>query len=306
MRIVKKLLVLLGILAVGAGLAFWLRPVECFNGISYLREMATGVESRETTAEGMRVHCLAEGPANGPVVVLVHGLGGRAEDWLNLAPWLAKAGYRVYMPDLVGYGRSEKPKNFSYSVTDEAGVVVGFLDAMGLKQVDLGGWSMGGWVAQLVAGDHPERVKRLMLFDSVGLAVRPEWDTRLFTPSTLGELDELEALLMPHPKAIPGFVAQDILRVEARNGWVVRRALADMLTGQEVTNTILPELKMPVLLVWGGSDKIVPPEQAETMHKLIPQSELEVAPGCGHLAPEQCTGQVGPWVVGFLEAGNRE
>jgi pimeloyl-ACP methyl ester carboxylesterase len=173
-RIAKKLLILLGILAVGAGVTFWLRPVSWFNELTYLRELATGVENRQTTVEGMRVHYLAEGPAAGPVVVLVHGLGGRAEDWLQLAPWLAKAGYRVYMPDLPGYGRSEKPAGFSYSVTDESAIVVGFLDALGLKQVDLGGWSMGGWIAQIVAGAHPERVRRLMLFDAVGLYEKPD------------------------------------------------------------------------------------------------------------------------------------
>ena len=103
------------------------------------------------TVDGYRVHYNADGPEDGPVVVLVHGLGGRAEDWRNLAPYLAKAGYRVYMPDLLGYGRSEKPADFSYSVHDEAAVVVGFMDALGLKQVDLGGWSMGGWIVQVVA-----------------------------------------------------------------------------------------------------------------------------------------------------------
>jgi pimeloyl-ACP methyl ester carboxylesterase len=258
--------------------------------------------------DGRRLHYDVEGPAAGPVVVLVHGLGGRAEDWLNLAPWLAKAGYRVYMPDLVGYGRSEKPEDFSYSVTDEAGVVVAFLDALGLKQVDLGGWSMGGWVAQIVAGTHPERVRRLMLFDSVGLLVRPDWDTGLFTPRTPGELDELEALLMPDPKPIPGFIARDILWHSHQNAWVVRRAVAAMLTGREATDNLLPQLKMPVLLAWGGADRIVPLAQAETMHRLAPQSVLEVAQGCGHLAPEQCAGTMGPETVEFLKqgVGNRE
>ena len=103
------------------------------------------------TVKGHRMHYVAEGPANGPVVVLVHGLGGRAEDWSNLAPYLAKAGFRVYMPDLFGYGRSERPAEFSYSVHDQAGAVVAFMDALGLKQVDLGGWSMGGWIVQIVA-----------------------------------------------------------------------------------------------------------------------------------------------------------
>ena len=165
------------------------------------------------TVEGHQMHYEAEGPANGPVVVLVHGLGGRAEDWRNLAPYLAKAGFRVYMPDLFGYGRSDKPADFSYSVRDEAGAVVGFMDALGLKQVDLGGWSMGGWIVQIVAATHPERVRRLMLFDSAGIYEKPDWNTNLFMPKTPAELDQLEALLMPNPPRIPGFVARDILRI---------------------------------------------------------------------------------------------
>ncbi len=132
-------------------------------------EDLTGIESRTVRVEGHRVHYLVQGPANGPAVVLVHGLGGRAEDWRNLAPYLAKAGFRVYMPDLLGYGRSDKPADFSYSVRDEAAVVVGFMDALGLKQVDLGGWSMGGWIVQIAAIEHPERISRLMLFDAAGL-----------------------------------------------------------------------------------------------------------------------------------------
>ena len=91
----------------------------------------SGAESLSTTVSGYRVHYYVMGPKTGPVVVLVHGLGGRAEDWENLAPYLVKAGYRVYLPDLPGYGQSEQPANFSYSVPDEAAVVVGFLDALG-------------------------------------------------------------------------------------------------------------------------------------------------------------------------------
>ena len=74
------------------------------------------------------------------------GSARSAEYWRNLAPYLAKAGFRVYIPDLLGYGRSDQPADFSYTVRDEAAVVVGFMDALGLKQVELGGWSMGGWI----------------------------------------------------------------------------------------------------------------------------------------------------------------
>ena len=247
-----------GFLVLIAGIGFLLRPVSYFDGWMYLREDLTGIESRTVQVEGHRVHYLAEGPASGPVVVLVHGLGGSAENWRNLAPYLAKAGFRVYIPDLLGYGRSDKPADFSYTVRDEAAVVVGFMDALGLKQVELGGWSMGGWIAEIVAAEHPERVSRLMLFDAAGLNEKPDWNTDLFTPTTAAELDELDALLMPHPPQVPGFVARDIVRAIGKDGWVIKRAMAAMLTARDVTDNLLPQLKMPVLIVWGDLDRITP------------------------------------------------
>jgi pimeloyl-ACP methyl ester carboxylesterase len=124
---------------------------------------------------------------------------------------------------------------------------------------------------------------------------------RLFTPTTPAELDQLNALLMPNPPKAPGFVAQDILRISKKRAWVIQRALDSMRTGQDATDNILPQLKMPVLIVWGDKDLIIPLSQGETMHRLVPQSELEVIPGCGHLAPVQCSAQIGPKVVEFMK-----
>ena len=293
--LVVVLLVLIG------GIGLLLRPVSYFDGWMYLREDLTGIESHTVQVEGQRVHYLAQGPAGGPVVVLVHGLGGRAEDWRNLAPYLAKAGFRVYMPDLLGYGRSAQPADFSYSVRDEAAVVVGFMDALALKQVELGGWSMGGWIAEIAAIEHPQRVSRLMLFDSAGLYEKPDWNIDLFTPATAAELDQLDALLMPHPQRIPAFVARDVIRTIGKNGWVIKRAIASMLTARDVTDNLLPQLKMPVLIAWGDLDRITPLDEAKTMHRLIPQSDLEVFAGCGHLAPLECTKAMGPKVVEFAQ-----
>jgi pimeloyl-ACP methyl ester carboxylesterase len=301
MKALKWLLWIAVVLAVVAGVGFWKRPVSCFNEATYAREWFSGMESRSVQVAGHRVHYLTEGPGNGPVVVLVHGLGGHGEDWLNLSAYLVKAGYRVYLPDLPGYGRSEQPADFSYSVHDEAEAVVGFLDALGLKQVDLGGWSMGGGIAQHVAIKHPERVRRLMLFDAVGLDQMPTFDVRLFTPITPAELDQLDALLYPNPPKVPGFIARDILRHSAMNAWVIHRALDSMRTGQDATDTLLPRLKMPVLIVWGAEDRIVPLSQGETIHHLVPRSELDVIPGCGHMAPTQCAAQIGPKVVEFVQ-----
>ena len=300
-KLIKRTLCFLLVVALLAGIGFYFRPVSYLNAWTYLQEDLAGIQSRTVQVAGHRVHYLAEGPANGPVVVLVHGLGASAEHWSNLAPYLAQSGFRVYIPDLIGYGRSEQPADFSYSVRDEAAVVVRFMDALSLKQVELGGWSMGGWIAALVAAEHPDRVSRLMLFDSAGLNVPPTFDTSLFIPSTAAQLDQLKALLSPQPQPIPAFIARDILRNFRLNGWVVERALATMLTAQDVVDNVLPQLKMPVLLVWGSLDRVTPLSDGDIMHRLIPQSQLDVFAGCGHMAPSECSAEVGPKVVAFAQ-----
>jgi pimeloyl-ACP methyl ester carboxylesterase len=301
MKAIKRTIFALLVMAVAVGVFFCFRPVECFNQLTYLQESMQGVESHTAAIAGYRIHYNIVGPKNGAPVVLVHGLGGRAEDWRSLYPYLVKAGYRVYMPDLPGYGRSEQPASFSYSVHDEAEQVIYFMDAMGLKQVDLGGWSMGGGIVQHTAFRHPDRIRRLMLFDAVGILEMPKWNVGLFTPHSALELDQLRALLEPKPQSIPAFVAHDVLRASAENAWVIHRALEQMLNGRDATNAMLPQFKMPVLIVWGDADKIFPVSQAETMHRLVPNSELTVAKGCGHLAPGECADQIGPKMVNFLK-----
>jgi pimeloyl-ACP methyl ester carboxylesterase len=68
-----------------------------------------------------------------------------------------------------------------------------------------------------------------------------------------------------------------------------------------VTDEELPQLKMPVLILWGELDQITPVSEGQKMHSLIPQSEIEVFKGCGHLAPEQCSGAMGPVAMAFLQ-----
>ena len=300
-RLAKWFVSILFILIVTFGIAFWLRPLSVFRVFNQAQMHFIGAQSSFIEVGEYRIHYYSLGPADGPVAVLVHGLGGRSEDWGKLAPYLARAVYRVYLPDLPGYGQSDKPADFSYSVKDEAAVVSGFFDALGLKQVDLGGWSMGGWIVQLVAAEHPERIRKLMLLDSAGLYVKPEWDLKLFTPVSPAELEKFDALLMPHPPQLPTFIANDILRTSHEHAWIIRRAIDSMLTGRDTTDALLPTLKMPVLIVWGDVDQITPLSQGQKMHQLIPQSQMNIVPGCGHLAPNECAGEIGPAMVSFLK-----
>jgi pimeloyl-ACP methyl ester carboxylesterase len=77
--------------------------------------------------------------------------------------------------------------------------------------------------------------------------------------------------------------------------------LNTMMTGEDATDKLVPTLKMPVLLMWGQEDRITPISQGEKMHRMLPQSELDAFPNCGHLAPGQCARQMAPKVIDFLK-----
>lgn len=283
-----------------AGTAFILHPTWVYGHIQEWRMRQTGAKSCQVLVDGHRIHYYVSGPVGGSPIVLLHGLGGRSEDFVNLTPFLEKNGYRVYTPDLLGFGQSEEPADANYSIQDQADLMADFFDSVGLKRADLGGWSMGGWVAQKIAVDHPERVTRLILMDSAGLSVPPAWNTDLFTPRTPTELAQLNAMLTPHPPALPGFVAKDVLRVSSNYSWVVKRALASMLSARDVMDDDLSSLRMPVLILWGDLDRITPLSEGQEIHRLIPQSHLVVAQGCGHIAPSTCSRDFGPAMIRFL------
>lgn len=248
----------------------------------------------------VRIHYYAGG--SGDPILLVHGLGGRAEDWASLMPQLVRDHHRVYALDLPGYGRSDWPTNATYSIHEEAGAVEAFMDNRHLARTDLGGWSMGGWIAMRVALDQPQRIRRLMIFDSAGTRFSLTWDPAIFEPDTPQKLQEMDNLLMPNGAPhIPGFIQHAIFRFVKKHGWVVRRNMDSLLTGHALLDGKLSGLKMPMLIVWGKEDHLIPVSAGEQIHHEVPQSELEIFDGCGHLAAGQCAAQVGPVVRGFLD-----
>ena len=241
---------------------------------------------------------------SGRPLVLVHGLGARASDWAPLIPRFAAAGYHVYALDLLGYGDSEKPADGDFSIRGEEAVVAGFMRALNLQQADVAGWSMGGWVAMRLALDHPETVRRLVLYDSAGLYFDFDFPVTLFSPSDRAGLDALITRLEPdRPRLhIPAFAVHGTLRRFQANKWIIDRSLGSMLAGRDILDFRAADLKMPVLIMWGTEDKLIPFTLAEHMHDLIPQSVLVGVPACGHLAPAECATQFVPATTRFLDA----
>jgi pimeloyl-ACP methyl ester carboxylesterase len=282
-----------------------IRPLTLLWYAAQVRLWFAGIHSEYTHIElsgvgRVRIHYYAGG--SGDPVVLVHGLGGRAEDWAQLMPQLVHDHHRVYALDLPGYGRSGWPANATYSIRELSDAVEAFMDNRHLTRTDLGGWSMGGWIAMRVALDQPQRIRRLMIFDSAGTRFSLVWDPSIFEPDTPQKLQKMDNLLMPNGAPhIPGFIQHAIFGFVQKHGWVVRRNMDSMLTGKALLDGKLGALQMPMLIVWGKGDHLIPVSVGEQIHHDVPQSELAIFDGCGHLAAGECAAQVGPVVKGFLD-----
>jgi pimeloyl-ACP methyl ester carboxylesterase len=298
-RVARAALLACAATAVGLAAMVWLRPLTVIAGVVHTRMWLDGMRGQDVMLEGHRIHYYVGG--SGDTIVLVHGLGSRAEDWASLMPALLRSGHRVYAIDLLGYGQSDKPANASYSIPEEAGIVRAFLASQHLEHTALAGWSMGGWIAMRVALDEPERVSRLLLYDSAGLMFKVGFTRDVFVPTTLAQLDVLNKMLNPDPVPhIPGFLARDLLRRVQDDSWVVQRSVNSMMTGADLLDGQLSALDMPVLIVWGKQDRLTPLSVGEEIHREAPDSTLAVIDGCGHLAPEQCAGQVARTTLRFL------
>jgi len=299
--IVSRLAFLVLLLTLALGMVVWRAPLWVGAELTLLRLLAAGFHQRSMVINGDQVFYLEGGPENGSSVVLIHGLNSKAQqDWVVLAPYLVRAGYHVYALDLLGYGRSAKPLEFSYSIHDEAKVVESFLAANHLTSVALGGVSMGGWIAATVAIDRPDLVTRLMLLDSAGMKFQLGFDPAVFTPQTSQQVDELMDVVSPNLPRVPQFVKADYIRKTKRYGWVTQRALASMTTGADDLDAKFFALKMPLLIVWGKQDAMTPLLLGDSMHRAAPQSILAVYDGCGHIAVVTCGNAIASTVLGFL------
>lgn len=298
-RRLRRALTAVLVLLVSLGGLFYWRPLWVMDETTRAWLRLDGVKSEYVQLGSYRIHYLAGG--RGSPLVLVHGLGGKAQNWAPLIPSLIRHGYRVYTLDLLGYGRSDRP-DVDYSIALQAEVLNRFFDSQQLARADLGGWSMGGWVALKFALAHPERVRRVVVYDSAGIYFKPAFDPVLFHPTTLAQAEQLLALLTPQAPWIPRFIARDMVREMRPTAWVVDRAMKSMQAGGDLLNGKLQSIQAPVLIVWGKQDVLVPLSCGEEMRGEMAQSSLAVFDGCGHLAPVECSDRILPETFHFLEA----
>jgi 2-hydroxy-6-oxonona-2,4-dienedioate hydrolase len=268
-------------------------------------QAAAAQAGKEATVFGQKIHYVEAG--SGPVVVLLHGLGGSTANWAFNVAALAQ-NFRVVVPDQIGFGRSDKPF-INYRVATYVDFLDKFLSELKIERASLVGNSMGGWVAASYALKHPSRVERLVLVDAAGFAPPKEFDLAALSglnPSTRDAMRQLSALVF-HNKALFGSdAAVDLMlaaRIGAGDGYTIGRLVESIHRAEDMLDGRLSAIKQPTLIVWGREDGLTPlAREGEKFRQGIPHAQLVVFEQCGHVPQVEKAAEFNAAVSKFLAA----
>jgi pimeloyl-ACP methyl ester carboxylesterase len=256
------------------------------------------------TVFGQSIHYFDVG--SGPVVVLLHGLGSRKDDWLPVLEPMAQK-YRLLVPDQIGFGRSDKPL-LDYSVQTYVDFLNEFLRQLKVEKASLVGESLGGWIAALYVaeiggGAHLVPVEKLVLVDAAGL--KQDQPIPDLNPSSLAAMrGVLEAVFYD-----TSWVNEDALRkiftdkLAVKDSYTVRSFLGNPTREKERLDERLASIKAPTLVVWGKQDKLLPIASGERYAAGIAGAKMVSFDKCGHVPAVEKTEEFLAAVVPFLGGG---
>jgi pimeloyl-ACP methyl ester carboxylesterase len=264
-----------------------------------------------TLPSGVAVRVLESGPATGRPVLLVHGWGSSVYSFSENIPALADGGFRAIAIDLPGHGLSDKPLDeHCYTTAALAAAVVDVATAIGLPRFAFVGHSMGGSLGLRIAQTGGSRIERMVLIGAASLGIAPVIGVaKLLSPSVVNRLVPpllarrvVEGICRvafrmpgrPTPRDVDEYWAPTQFDEYAR----ACRALLHRFTFGRVPESSLRSLKLPVLAIHGGRDRLV--FGGADRAALIPGARVVEIPEGGHLVMQECSVQVNRELLDFV------
>lgn len=257
--------------------------------------------SRFTEVDGVRVHYQEAGQSDAPAMILIHGFAASNLVWSKVLLEIAENGLRVIAPDLLGYGYSDKPRQFDYTILRQAEMVVSLMKQLGIERGVVVGSSYGGAIAATIALDHPELVEKLILIGAVTNNKPTRYLLmRLFGSPIIGDI------LSPLVVGSRSLLRLRMKRVYDRHSWELDERRVDArhlpLRTRGAHRAVIRTVRrwdaerisreahlitQPTLVLWGDTDREVPLGDGKRLHEEIPNSRLIVFQACGHLPHEE-------------------
>ncbi len=270
--------------------------------------------SQFTDVLGMQAHYRDEGPrGDAEPIVLLHGTSASLHTWDGWTDAL-KSQHRVIRVDLPGFGLTGPMPDGNYRLPHYVEFVIALMDKLGVQKAVLAGNSFGGNLAWKVAVDHPERVSKLVLVDAAGYPFDPKSMPIGFKIAQIPALKPLMQNTLPRSmiessvrnvygdpsKVTPELVDRYYeLTLRAGNRGALRERFAQSPSGEFTAQ--IATIKQPTLIVWGGKDRLIPPDNADKFHHDIAGSRLAMFDGLGHVPHEEDPAATVAAVQAFLK-----
>jgi len=233
----------------------------------------------------------------GPPLVLLHGIPSSSYLWRDVIEPLS-ATFEVLAPDLLGFGDSDKRMDVDLSIAAQARYVVAFMETIGVHQAAVAGHDIGGGVAQLMAVDEPQRVARLILIDSIvdnnwpipdiARLKEPAWDQIMVNIDLRRGLRKgLEAGVVTPGRVTDEMVDEWTRPFQDLGGRRAYLRAARALNNRDLTSRAkhIDEIETPTLILWGANDAFLEPAWAETLHRRLRESTVQIIDPGGHFLP---------------------
>lgn len=287
-QVVITLLAIALILAVAAIGFVYLAPERATSFFLYLERSRAGLVRKEIDLPDGSHYVYLEG-GQGEPLMLLHGFGANKDTFDRSARFLT-AKYRVIIPDHVGFGESSRPPSADYSPTAQAERLHLLANSLGIRDIHLGGSSMGGQIALTYAAMYQSDVKSLWLIDPAGIWSAPPSELRTIIQEAgknplLVQNEQDFVDLMPFVMNDPPYVPRPILAVLAQErirNFELERRIFDQLTSDSIEDRVRG-LTVPALIVWGDKDRTINVATANVLHGMLPNSQVVIMPNIGHL-----------------------
>ncbi|MEZ5649826.1 MAG: alpha/beta hydrolase [Burkholderiaceae bacterium] len=228
-----------------------------------------------------------DGDDSAPPVVMIHGLGGSSNAFALLMPGLR--GFRVIRPDLLGAGRSPTRRG-SHRLPELGRQLVLALSLLGVKRAHLVGHSMGTWICQWLAAEHPDLVESMVLFGAITEPAQASRDALRERAAAVrhGGLSQVATQIATHTIAarsldtqplIAAYVRESVMRQSAEGYAALCEALAEAVRIDPL------RIRCPVTLVTGRDDPVTPPSMAHSLADRLGHARLQLIDNCGHWTP---------------------
>ncbi|MEP3890527.1 MAG: alpha/beta hydrolase [Hellea sp.] len=268
-------------------------------------------EGRYVRAGSIRMHYLEFGDKDGPVVVFLHGSGPGNSAWANFRfnnEAFAQAGYRVIMPDMIGFGYTDKPLDLGdYTLQLFCDTLMAGLKEIGVETCSFVGNSLGGGVAIQIALDNPDFVESLILMGPGCLEPQNDyWGmpgiAKMMAANKAGISKETQGDVMRLFTYDPKHVTQELIDMR----WAVaqtqpKEVLTTMKTPE--LGSRMTELSCPILTFWGANDEFMPPQGKEKCLKANEQSRFLEVNACGHWVMIEHARMFNATSIDFLKNG---